>query len=49
MLGALTDVAIEQAGGAMHGSPLAGALAGATYGALTGSVLRRLVANSNQI
>jgi hypothetical protein len=42
MSGALADVVVELAGGAMHGSAPAGALAGAVYGALTGFVLQRL-------
>jgi hypothetical protein len=41
-LSALTDNTIALAGGAIHGSLLAGALAGAAYGAVTGSVLGRL-------
>jgi hypothetical protein len=44
MLGALFDVTIELTGGVMHGSLLAGALAGTAYGVLTGIVLAQLEA-----
>ncbi|HWQ13127.1 MAG TPA: hypothetical protein VNL77_10020 [Roseiflexaceae bacterium] len=42
--GALADIVLELAGGAMHGTVLAGALAGAAYGAVTGAALAHLAA-----